>query len=263
MVRKAGSTIDPANLVSDYMTPGYIASGVLNGLRNVGQGLYEVATSVLADIKIIAKSSDGVDAAFRFIGESIVLVDVMQRSEKIARPILEAISSTRAFFYTSRFMHSVHYFASGDYQKDLIENKLASFVAAAASAIGRTLFACTWLEQHNLISLERLGAIGAKIGSIPVLGSGMIVLSSRFLYLVYTVEAVALAKNNLTDIAEDKNVARNRVELVSSCAEIAMSALGVAGIVNPYPLAVLGTIAATTSVIAFFLDPSNTTTSKP
>jgi hypothetical protein len=34
-------------------------------------------------------------------------------------------------------------------------------------------------------------------------------------------------------------------------------------VANPYSVAVLGTIAATTSMMAFFLDPANTATSMP
>jgi hypothetical protein len=240
----------------------YSTQTIANGLYNVGQGLYEVTAALLADIKIIARSSDGVDALFRFVGKSIVLVDVIKRSEEVARPILTSITAARAVFSVSRIIHSVNYIITGEILKDWKENKKATIIATVAAAMARVWFTISWLEKQKLVSLDTLGAIHTTIGSIPVFGRPTAALISRVPDIFYFVESVALAKNSLSEIREEKNIARNRVEFVSSCADVALSTLGIIGVVNPYPIAILAFIGATTSLGAYFLDPANTIPSK-
>lgn len=240
---------------------------ICTGAYKVAEGVGEVVSSSVRDVKRLLGSMDGLDTALRFWADSTALRGILKATHNVATPFFQNIGAARAVISSLRLIWAVDEFASGSVTKNIEDKKTFSVVASVSFLVARTLSTVRWCTSIGLFKTEELARHAQKVGALPVFSRfalsplGLVYKHALVVDSLFVVALSALAVNNANGLYRGEKLAQNFFELVSLTADIALCTLGLFKDVSPLTAAALGVVAAGTGIVAFYFDPANATKS--
>jgi hypothetical protein len=225
----------------------------------------------------LLKSTEDLDAGLRVIVESIAFYNVIRAIQTASTPILATLGTFRTVISTNRIIKSINYIISGNIFRDAASGKILDIISELAFLAARSIKATVWLNEQKIISDELFARISNKVGSFTSsIGISKLPRES-VLDGLFAIALTPCAIKNIQNIAQGKDIPYNLMELISLCSDIALCLFSVIResqvlemvgaslvtsavsfvVANPYVLATLGVVAATTGVISIFLSPSS------
>jgi hypothetical protein len=220
-------------------------------LHQICESGYKIVASLVQNAKKLI-TIDGLDLSLRLKADLTALHAIRNDTYNDALPFLDAIRATRSVITIVRLGGAVNEIFNGTIARNIEERKTFSVIASIAFMGARTLAVAKWSDDIGLFKAEelvqQLHRIGgrsfyAQVAMHPIIA---VLQSASAIDPLFAIALSALAVDNITDLRQGKNIAKNFLGIVSLATDITALVLG--NKLSLEQIAKFGTIATVTAL---------------
>lgn len=212
----------------------------------------------------VIRTTEGLNALVRFTNDGLQLMDLIEGVEASTKPIFAVLDQVASIINVGRIFYTISYVVSGKFFQDVSDGEVFPVIAHVAFFARRFITIPDWLVKNTPLPEEAKNwvkdtqeAVSGQIGSLPVFSGVLSIGKARFLDGALITGLAALVVMHAKEALEGKNVVYNIAECASFSADIALAALRMVAVSDPWLEIGGGVIAAGTGLFAAFHNPAN------
>jgi putative intracellular protease/amidase len=208
----------------------------------------------------VIRTTEGLDSLVRFGVDALNVVDLMQGVENATRPFFTTCANMASLISAGRILYSINYIASGKVFKDIADGNALPLLSQAAFLVRRSVVTTDWLINNGLVPqwIEDLcGHVSSQTGAISAFSGLSFIPKNDFLKGTLLAALVPLAVMRAQELMKGEDLIYNIADLANLSLDIALTALGMAGIDDPSLTMGLSAVSASAGLVAAFYNPAN------